>query len=325
MIQPIWKDCYVTLGAMESATFRVEYDDRTKTRREIFQGKAFRRPGESMLMVRINDICANYLNVVIDFSTGEDFVLNDPVSFIVSVFESDTWVIRDVVTFYANYSYDYQFNPLYKGLSCPINGRVTQDTLIPYSVPYTQTIKVTMDGVSTDIEPSGSGHGGYYIINPVNAEPGGQILVRDWDFEKEIRYDVVISCARYALYYVNAYGGVDLFLIEGNHTGKDELQRHTREVSYDNREISNAGKINFASEITKSLTLHTSWLTDEQSARMHHLLNANQVLLYDIKENQYIPVLLTNTTTEYKTYKGNGGKLTNYKIEVTFANDMIRR
>jgi hypothetical protein len=38
-----------------------------------------------------------------------------------------------------------------------------------------------------------------------------------------------------------------------------------------------------------------------------------------------MPVVLTNTTTEYKTYKGNGGQLVNYAIEVAFANDRIRR
>ena len=58
---------------------------------------------------------------------------------------------------------------------------------------------------------------------------------------------------------------------------------------------------------------------------MHHLLNATEVYLYDIVKEQMIPVLLKNTTTEYKTFKGNGGKLINYTIEVAFANERIRR
>ena len=73
------------------------------------------------------------------------------------------------------------------------------------------------------------------------------------------------------------------------------------------------------------MTLHTSWMSDEAAARMHNLLNSTDVYLCDMVNDMMIPVILTNTTTEYKTYKGNGGKLVNYAIEVEFANQRVRR
>ena len=113
--------------------------------------------------------------------------------------------------------------------------------------------------------------------------------------------------------------------MEGNHSESDSLVRKTRSVEYDNSEQLNRGRKNYAVEITKRMTLHTSWMSDEESSRMHHLLNSPEVYLYDMEEGKFIPVLLTNTTTEYKTYKGNGGRLVNYAIEVEYANERVRR
>ena len=73
------------------------------------------------------------------------------------------------------------------------------------------------------------------------------------------------------------------------------------------------------------MTLHTSWLSDDESSRMHHLLNSTEVYLFNLEKQEMIPVVLKNTITEYKTYKGNGGKLVNYAIEVEFANERTRK
>lgn len=141
----------------------------------------------------------------------------------------------------------------------------------------------------------------------------------------KVTYEMVEGCNRYALYYVNAHGGWDSLLIEGNHSEVDNLTRHNREVEYDNRSIQNRGRQNYVNEISKTLTLHTSWMSDEESSRMHHLLNSTEVYLYDINKDEMIPVVLKNSTTEYKTYRSNGHKLFNYTIEVSYANDRIRR
>lgn len=140
-----------------------------------------------------------------------------------------------------------------------------------------------------------------------------------------VEYKVVSECSRYCLYYINAHGGWDSLLIEGNHSEADELQRYLRDVDYDNNDVQNRSKKNYINEITKKMILHTSWMSDESSLRMHHLMNSIDVYLYDIQAGQMIPVVMNNMQTKYKTYKGEGLKLVDYEIDVTIAHDRIRR
>lgn len=138
-------------------------------------------------------------------------------------------------------------------------------------------------------------------------------------------YRFVDTCARNALYYVNAYGGWDVLLMDGLDKEQDELTRHEATRVYDNTVMQNRGTVNYVNEVQKSWTLHTGYLTDEQSGRMHHLLNSVQVYLYDMEEGAFLPVVLTGTSTEYKTYRNQGRKLVSYEIQVRLAQDRIRR
>ena len=49
------------------------------------------------------------------------------------------------------------------------------------------------------------------------------------------------------------------------------------------------------------------------------------IKLYDITDGTLQPVVITDTECQYKTFRGNGGKLTNYAITVELAQDMTRR
>jgi hypothetical protein len=58
---------------------------------------------------------------------------------------------------------------------------------------------------------------------------------------------------------------------------------------------------------------------------MHHLLNSTDVYLHDLERGIILPVVLDASSTPYKTYKGEGGKLVNYSIEVSIAQTRMRR
>ena len=155
-------------------------------------------------------------------------------------------------------------------------------------------------------------------------------LLSEWDDVERVvignsSFQVVTECAKYALYYVNAHGGWDCFLIEGNTLEADTLKRYTREMVYDNRDIQNRGIQNYVNEITKGFTFHTGWLLGDQGERMHHLINSTDVYLYDIANEQMIPVIIPTTSCEYKTYKNQGNRLVNYTIQVQIAQNRIRR
>lgn len=321
MANPIWKDYYVNLGVDDSTTFRVLEGDTV-----IYTGIAYKRPGKVSNMIRINDICADFL--VAEFpELGKVFVGHELKRFVVEKLVNGVYQYCDDAEFYVDWSYDYKFDPLVKGLNCPINSRVTPLTPVPYSVLHADELETesTKTGGFMYYAPSANNAFGTYLIDMSEFVDGDVVLFAESEVEKVSAYKVVDICVDYALYYRNAYGGVDMLLIEGNHSEADNLTRHIRGIDYDNSNIRNRGTENYVNEISKTLTLHTSWLSDEESSRMHHLLNSTEVYLYDIKKAQMIPVVLTDTQTQYKTYKGNGGNLVNYAINVSIAQERVRR
>ena len=336
MANPIWKDYYVSLGTAESVQFRILVGDDI-----VYTGKAFRRPGMSNNEIRINDICADYLENEFPNLVQTTVTEGKHVTFIVQAMSEGGWQTKSSVIFDNNWSYEYNYNPATMGVSSPINSKIDINQWVVFTAyeKSSLTAKVTLaNGESFDvIIPMGIGGDFNEDYNSdfsksLRAVQNGTAVFRlsQWGDVMSVTIDnkvfnVVNNCNRYVLYYVNAYGGWDSFLIEGNHSVSDNLTRHTRETEYDNRNIQNRGVCNYVNEISKTMTLHTSWMSDDESSRMHHLLNSTNVYLGDLVTGQMIPVILTDTRIDYKTYKGNGGKLVNYAINVTIAQERIRR
>ena len=336
MANPIWKDFYVNLGTAYSVQFRILVDDDV-----IYTGKAFKRPGKANNEIRINDICADYLEHVFPALEQTTFTgSNQPMTFVIQTLSGSSWSTRASVQFDNNWSYDYNYNPATMGMSFSVNNKIDIRQWVVFTAynALTITATITLANGSFDViipvEISDDFNDDYnfdFSQSVKTAQTGTAVFnLSQWGDVQSLTighkvFKVVNNCNRYALYYVNAYGGWDSFLIEGNHSVSDNLTRHTRETEYDNRSIQNRGVHNYVNEITKTITLHTSWLSDEESARMHHLLNSTNVYLGDLVTGQMIPVILTDTRTDYKTYKGNGGRLVNYTINVTIAQERIRR
>ena len=336
MANPIWKDYYVNLGTAESVQFRILVGEDV-----IYTGKAYKRPGQSDNQIRINDICADFLENVFPKLVGTTFTEAEYVSFVVQTLSGEAWSTKATVQFDNDWSYDYDFNPATMGMCFPVNGHIDLRQWVVFTAYGAKTITATIklaNGDSFDVripvEISGDFNADYNndFYQSVRASQTGTAVfdLSKWGDVKSVTignksFKVVNTCSRYALYYVNAYGGWDSLLIEGNHSEVDNLTRHMRETEYDNRNVQNRGTHNYVNEIVKTLTLHTSWLSDDESSRMHHLLNSTNVYLGELNSGRMIPVVLTDTTSEYKTYKGNGGKLVNYAINVTIAQERIRR
>lgn len=335
---PIWKDFYVSL----SGYYRIVV---VETGDVIYTGRAVGIPDGGMPEIRINDICADYLEHVLPTLVNTKFTRMVAPTFKVQLRVSGVggyqWVDITTVKFYNDWSYDYDFDPSARGLSFPINNNVDRRMPIVWTGYEVSEERATVhfkDGSSI------------YVIIPVEIAPDFNADFND-DFAKSVRsagsgtavffpdawedvtridigkstFNIIESCAKYALYYVNAYGGWDSYIIEGNTMEADTLKRYTREVVYENRDIKNRGVQNYVNEITKSFTFHTGWLTGDKGEQMHHLVNSTQVYMYDIPAGQMIPVILPTTSCEYKTFKNNGNKLVNYTIQVQVAQNRTRR
>lgn len=132
------------------------------------------------------------------------------------------------------------------------------------------------------------------------------------------RYTINDNTSNYAFYYKNAIGGFDCLAVSGKMLKTDNLERKTI-TTYKN------GKQEYENEYTPSYSTFTGYLTEEQSLKMHNLLNSNEVFLYDIPNRKSIPVVLTNTTTDYKTNKNQTRKLISYNITCEERKSKYRR
>ena len=336
MANPIWKDFYVNLGTADSVQFRILVGDDV-----IYTGKAFKRPGKSDNEIRINDICADYLVNVFPNLVGTTFTVGEYVTFVIQTLSGSSWSTKTSMQFDNNGSYDYSYNPARQSMSVPVNGHIDIRQWVVFTAYNASTITATIklsDGSSFDVlipvaisNDFNADYNNDFSKSVRSSQTGTAVFdLSEWGDVESLTignnvFKVVNGCSRYALYYVNAYGGWDSLLIEGNDAEADNLTRHTRETEYDNRDIQNRGVRNYVNEIVKTMTLHTSWLSDDESSRMHHLLNSTNVFLCDISTGDIMPVILTDTRTDYKTYKGNGGRLVNYTINVTIAQERIRR
>lgn len=339
MADPIWKDKFIEIGSSDYAQYRISVHD---TGDVIYTGKAYMKPEETDIAIRINDICADYLeNVLPNLSQTEFSRITLPVTFDIEVFDGDDWVVETSVEFLYDWSYDYAYDVETMGMSFPITGRI--DLRMPivwtgYDVSEVDATIYLKDGTSFDVtipvEISADFNDDFnndFARSAMSAGSGTAVfLPSQWgDVDRvevgQSTFKVVTECAKYALYYVNAYGGWDTLLVEGNHLESDNLTRYTREMVYDNREISNRGKVNYANEVTKTFTLHTGWLPGDRGEMMHHLINSTNVYLYDIPGGKMIPVTIGETTCEYKNYKNQGNKLVDYTIQVEVAQNRTRR
>ena len=336
---PIWKDRRVTLANSGTyADFEIRQDNASGTL--LYSGRAYPRPGETDITAKINDICAPFLRVPIP-DLGLRFT---PMKVSETFATCVGGVAKDTITFYNDWSYDrdYTADPNVP-LSDPIRDEVDPRQTLMFSVLSGVTsVNVTLtftDGttmvvsvqvaLSADFnndfnndfalvdDPSRSGTA-ILDLSPFTGLASVSFMGRTY----KVRQD---TCTRFALYYVNAYGGWDSFLLDGYTTRRDNLTRHTALQDYDNDSETARGRKDYALEVTPAWTLRTGILTDDESSRMHHLLNSTEVYLQDLTDGTFHPVVLTDTETPRKDYRGNGRQLNTYTFGAEYAQEMTRR
>lgn len=338
-MEPIWKDYYVNLGSAASVEYRVRLSNASGA--IIYHGKAFRRPGETNVQVRINDIVADYYAGTIPTLAQTAFeALTLPLTIYVEKYGS-SWTSVATIQFLNDWSYDPSFNPATMGLAHPINGRIDARQWLVYTAINASSVSMTIhykDGTTAVVtipvaisDDFNVDFNSDFARSTRSAGSGTAVFdLSPWTNVDYVtigraRYDVVGDCYRYALYYRNAYGGFDTFLLEGNCVRTDVLTRYEAGQDYDNRNQQNRGIRNYANELAPTWTLHTGILDDEAGEMMHHLLNSPDVYLYDIGTDTMQPVVITDTETRYSGYKVDGKQPVQYIITARVAAEFVRR
>lgn len=131
------------------------------------------------------------------------------------------------------------------------------------------------------------------------------------------------TCYKYALYYLNNVGGWDSLLFRGREIQSDKLSRLSYKSNYVSQSI-NFYKKDYLTKINETWSLNTSFLTDLESGKMIQLMASNRLYLHDLNANKIIPVNITNSTCDHKTYKNQGRKMATYDITVEASQPKFR-
>lgn len=340
---PIWKDKSVALGDADFADYEVRLD--TSSGEAVFSGRAYKRPGDAHPVARINDIAWQYMTPNINaasgmFTGGTGGRSRNTLArtFSVVYYTAGAWTEAEAVTFYWDWSYDYDF-------VIPANGKLTdpvrlvldqRQALIQSYVEEVQdeyTVHmVRLDGTTADAHLIGSEAPGYCVFNLADTDHHG--LLRSVRIGTGPTFAVEQGCGpRWALYYLNAYGGWDSILLTRKALRTDVLTRHNLVTGYDNAVRTARSSFDYAVEYDETWEMHTDWLSEDEAGRMHHVLNTPFGWLQDLGAvalGRYPPailrpVVLTNTETPYKTRSTEGGPLIQYTITLRVAHQFVRK
>lgn len=252
----------------------------------IFSGRAVRMPSQDSIRININKLCQPYLRQSLtSFFTGGTTDTGTTAIGTFSLYNSNNVKLEDY-TFLHCYDYDFKW---------------TGTTGVTISQPICDVYGEGMKTLTTRINSSRN-------VVTTAAVPSNT------------------DChIRYALIYVNARGGWDVFAIQGTGVKKDSITQYLTDKSFDNntREFETN---RYLSEIKTSWTLNTHYLSDEQSRNLaKNLISSNMVYLQDLEEGTIVPVVITDTSATYQTYQTNGKKMAQYKINVQSSQSKLRR
>lgn len=288
---PIWIDKTYTFTGSSAYTYVIG----DASNNILFSGKAYAFPGTTTAEINVNKICENYLEndlTILSSSASTGITTQTNAAQTFKLYRDTDRIttgstLLNSYKFYWNYN---QSNVIYSGvLSEPINGH--------YDVNM-KKLRTSLDntnGVQTEWNSQNSSALGY----------------------------TTSACGDYALYYLNRNGGWDSFLIEGKVIENDSystssFETKSNQVNYWSRENNR-----YRNEITHTWELSTNWLSDSESRRLaFHLLSSNKVYLHNLTTNEITPVDITDTSTDYKTFK-NERKLISYKIKIKESNKQV--
>lgn len=277
---PIWQDIYYTSTTYTMLEYSIGKIDGTT----IYVGRAYQRPGGTGISINVSKICQDYIKDTfadVDFRTKVGTTYVHPGAYVeFSLTNTNTGSELARYGFVYDWSYE-NWNGGARTVSNPIDNNYVDGMYSFNSVVRINTTTQKPE-VATTIGKYGAGN----------------------------------CCGEIALYYKNRKGGWDQFLIRGNVTKKDTYTKYTYNKSFNNNtlEFENG---TYHSQIITSYVLNTGWLDDAQSNNLaFNLLSSNEVYLHNLITDKVYPVVITDNSATYKTYKNNQRKLVNYQINV---------
>lgn len=250
-----------------------------------------------------------------------------PVDLYVYNGDTDDYITR--ARFWENYDNiyygDVRDNICYaQVLNDPVNSKGCPGMNIPicvYEDDSSRSYSVVTDSGVDSLNISSAG----FLMNNYKYDNTGYVEFKRGN-ETVMKFDMN-HCGKAYLWYLNRFGGWDVFLIEGNIYKKESYTRDGYMLNTDaGSSYAYRGQKHISrTNIDTVYEFSTGWLTDDESERfVYHILSSGFVWLKFIEEEykydvQMIPVNILDTSAEYKKFR-NGKRLVNYTVTVEAAN-----
>lgn len=295
--RPIWKN---TIYSETTSLDYVEYHIDTTSGTVLYAGKVYKYPNSSSVEFNVNDIISNYLdNMPFPSRDGNTSYNTWKQSFnlVTSTGRSTSY------TFYNDWSYEdslQQINPV--SLIVDPNQLFVCSGTNTYFMIGNQQYTV---------------NGTYRLdLSNLTIPCGTEIKVYNnssliWTYTvDDLHKDFVI-------YWANKYGGWDFLPIKGNSVRTDNIESN-KYSRIDNYTLYDTKYLNV---IKPSWKLYSGWL----KGNLADLMGSVDVRLYDLKTKELYKVNITDTQTDYRTYKNSGNRLVSYEINCEMSNNYLRK
>ena len=320
---PIYQDIKHTFVSSDSL---VHYTITDANDNLLYEGSAYRKPGQEKAFIYINRIVSSNINIK-DISDPSLSWVNGYATFTAVVKEValNNTVYRTTYRFVYNWDYESGAYTSTVNINYPVVTEVSPNDMIPISywvddtAPHISAKYHFPDGTesTTNLDYTGVITNDINTIN-IQSSINRTALVSSDSVDIMVGDEIIntyhtTSCNRYTLYYYNKRGGVDVMPLNGGLTKSEDFDRTVFNVEYENSTKSNIAKKIINNNITTKYTATTRFMTDEQAARFaKHFLSSPAVMLHDNVDDETYSVILDENSAEYKTFKSNGRQFNQY-------------
>lgn len=283
----------------------------------IYNGRAYAK--DNIVEIELNSILKHYLieNINIDFEGWQD---NNGYVVARLIIDNDEYKIYNA---YNDWSYEVNDDKL---ISYPISNVLDYrqrfyvsaiNKLRSEGIPTVVDVKV--DGIS-DQEPQ-------VINNQIMTKSImdlSNVSTIDVTTDGEtLTYNVRCTNMPYAIYYLNKCGGYDSMLFNGASLKSSTIKNSEYSINEYNRHLHSLKQ--YEKQIVQQWQLKSAILNDKQSELMNHLLTSPQMWLHDLNKDEIIPVIITDTTAQYKLRSNQNRKPIQYSLTVKSSKTHYRR
>ena len=327
---PIYQDKKHTFASSDSL---VHYTITDANDNLLYEGSAYRKPGQEKAFIYINRIVSSNINIK-DISDPSLSWVNGYATFTAVVKEVaiNNTVYRTTYRFVYNWDYESGAYTSTVNINFPVVTEISPNDMIPISywvgdtVPQISAKYHFPDGTNSTVNLDQTGAIAN-DINTINIQSSiNRTALMSSDSVDIMAGDEIIntyhtnSCNRYTLYYYNKRGGVDVMPLNGGLTKSEDFDRTVFNVEYENSSKSNIAKKVINNNITTKYTATTRFMTDEQAARFaKHFLSSPAVMMHDNVDGETYSVILDENSADYKTFKSNGRQFNQYTFNFSLT------